>query len=249
MARDFDGSASRIVFANPTLVDGLTDMTVSWWFNKDIDGESTTPRMFDKRQQVGVAGWSIYIGATTSVRVDRDYATTDMNKYSNTGAIAEDTLYHGLVTFDNTALNANIYINGTELTYATNTAGVGTLVDDSGNDLFIGDRGDVIRNFDGLLAEVGIWNRILTAGEIASLAAGFAPIFYRNGLRFYCPIIGNNSPENDLIGGIAGTVTGSTKVAHPRIIYPSMAQIRRFTTAVAAAAANVSWRSLLGVGR
>ena len=221
MARDFDGSASRIVFANPTLVDGLTDMTVSWWFNKDTNGESTTPRMFDKRQQVGIAGWTIYIASTTSVRVDRDYdGGADLNKYSDTGLIAEDTLYHGLVTFDNTAKNANIYINGTELTYATNTAGTGNLVDDSGNDLFIGDRGDTARNFDGLLAEVGIWNRILGAGEIALLAAAYSPLFILNGLRFYVPIHGNNSPENDLIGGIAGTVTGSTKVAHPRIIYP-----------------------------
>lgn len=233
MARDFDGSASRIVFANPTLIDGLTDMTVSWWFNKDTDGESTTPRMFDKRQQVGVAGWSIYIGSTTSIRVDRDYTTNDMNYYSNTGVIAEDTLYHGLVTFNNTARTCLIYINGSLVTMATTTAGNGDLVDDSGNDLFIGDRGDSARNFDGLLAEIGIWNRILTPGEVDSLAKGFAPTFFMNGLRFYVPTHGNNSPENDLIGGIQGTVTGSTKVSHPRIIYPKGYQIAPYGVSVA----------------
>ena len=49
--------------------------------------------------------------------------------------------------------------------------------------------------------------------------------------------------------GIAGTVTGAVVIAHPRIIYPSPAQIRRFGTGAAPeAAAFLSRLNLLGVG-
>lgn len=84
--------------------------------------------------------------------------------------------------------------------------------------------------WDGKIAEFGIWNRILSAGEAAKLGKNCSALFIPRGLVFYAPLFGNNSPETDIVGSGSGTVSGATKFAHPPIIYPSFSQIRRFTT-------------------
>jgi hypothetical protein len=71
--------------------------------------------------------------------------------------------------------------------------------------------------FAGDLAAIGVWNVGLTADEIASLAKGVPPDAVRPAnLVEYWPLYGRNSPEQGLISGISGTLTGSPTVAeHP----------------------------------
>lgn len=69
----------------------------------------------------------------------------------------------------------------------------------------------------GGIAELAIWNRILTAGEAAILGNNYSPLFIPNGLVYYSPMV-RNIP--DFIGGNVGTVTNATVGNHPRIIYP-----------------------------
>ena len=106
------------------------------------------------------------------------------------------------------------------------------------------------RLFDGKMSEVAVWTRALTTGEAEAISGKrFSPLFFPGNLTEYVPIIGRASPEPNLKGG-TGTVTGTmANLAHPRIIYPSSPQMRRFTTAaVPEAAAQISFRSLTGVG-
>lgn len=74
----------------------------------------------------------------------------------------------------------------------------------------------------GLLAEAAIWNAALTDAEIAVLATGVSPLAVRPGsLVAYWPLIGKNSPENNLRSGGTMAITGSlSAAAHPRIIMP-----------------------------
>lgn len=76
--------------------------------------------------------------------------------------------------------------------------------------------------FDGLIAEAGVWNAVLTTAELAMLAKGASPLLVRpSALIAYYPLIGANSPENNLKATGAMTLTGSpTKAAHPRIFMP-----------------------------
>lgn len=72
---------------------------------------------------------------------------------------------------------------------------------------------------NGLIAEVGIWDAVLTAAEVASLARGCSPLLIRPSLLlFYAPL------ARDLVvrkGGHTLTNNGSATVAnHPRILYP-----------------------------
>lgn len=56
--------------------------------------------------------------------------------------------------------------------------------------------------WDGQIAELAIWNAVLTANEITALAAGVLPWDVRPGsLTWYTPIWGLHSPEINLVQG------------------------------------------------
>ena len=75
--------------------------------------------------------------------------------------------------------------------------------------------------FVGRAAEAAVWDVALTAAEAAMLAAGVCPLLVRPAnLVAYWPLYGNGSPEPDLVGRFALTVTGATKVDQPRIFMP-----------------------------
>jgi hypothetical protein len=72
---------------------------------------------------------------------------------------------------------------------------------------------------NGDIAEVGIWNDVLSADEIASLAKGFPCRLARpSALVWYSRLIRN---AMDIRGGRVITNTnGATVSPHPRIIHP-----------------------------
>lgn len=79
--------------------------------------------------------------------------------------------------------------------------------------------------FDGDIAEVGIWNVVLSAIEITILAAGVSPLLVRpNALVGYWPlIVGHATLEPDLIGHRDLTLGNNPLlVTHPRIYLPDL---------------------------
>ena len=79
----------------------------------------------------------------------------------------------------------------------------------------------------GRLAEVAIWNVILTAADAAQLGKGFAPPFVRRGsLKYYWPLLTRNSPESEIVTNSRFSLTGSPSVtAHPAVLYPDDADV------------------------
>ncbi len=68
--------------------------------------------------------------------------------------------------------------------------------------------------FNGYIAEVGIWNNILTSGDIASLAKGYSPQFISpQNLVFYTPLVRNIIDLKGIV--LFGTGDG---VPGPRIL-------------------------------
>lgn len=74
----------------------------------------------------------------------------------------------------------------------------------------------------GQVAHPAIWNAALTDEEVAMLAAGLSPLRVRpQSLVFYQPYLGRDSPEIDIAGGRALTVTGAAASANePPFIWP-----------------------------
>ena len=86
------------------------------------------------------------------------------------------------------------------------------------------------RVWDGKIAEVAMWNRVLSAGERLALGNGYSPLFMPNNLDFYAPLVRN---EDDIMGK-AGTNSGAAVAVHPRIFYPTNQIYRMEPTAAPA---------------
>lgn len=130
---------------------------------------------------------------------------------STTAGYSANTWSHACGV-QSSASSRTVYLNGGNS--ATNT----TNITPSGiNQLTIGGFKDVAGNFfNGLIAEVGIWNVALTAAEIASLADGMTCDKVRpQSLVFYAPLIRN---LQDVRGGLTITNNNTATVAnHPRV--------------------------------
>lgn len=75
---------------------------------------------------------------------------------------------------------------------------------------------------NGELSEVGVWTGLaLSADEAIALTKGYAPLAVRRqNLAAYWPLYGNLSNEPDIVGGTTCSLTGTSKAAHPPVIYP-----------------------------
>jgi len=119
-------------------------------------------------------------------RIDTIIRTTggaDARSTSNTQIVTE-RWYHLAITYADTGdRKIRIYIDGTEDAYITQITGVGVIDDDSGNRFVIGmyNPGSPSYEWDGLLDEVRIYNRSLSAGEVEDLYSGVITPHYRIG--------------------------------------------------------------------
>lgn len=143
---------------------------------------------------------------------------------SVTDTLAVDTWTVCVSTWDGT--NApKVYtcaVGGTltEVSYATSQAHSGTLGDESTATLRVATRDALDQFFAGDVCEVAIWNRVLGSSELADLGLGRSAAFSPSGLVVYLPLKGAESPEPSHNGTWSGTVSGTTQVTHPTIIYP-----------------------------
>jgi hypothetical protein len=96
--------------------------------------------------------------STTSFNVD---GATDLQRTASNGSITLSQWQHIALTWDGstTATNAHIYINGSEVSYQTTTNMV-TPVNNSTENLIIGNNGVASRAFDGIIDEARISNNV-----------------------------------------------------------------------------------------
>lgn len=228
MARDFNGS-SDISYTLAASQTGHSQITVAAWVYPD-----STAQYGRHFHQEGGAGFNMNMEFDDGWGwvVGHGWSTTD-GKWSiakpSTGAWV-----HIGHTYDWTSTTNDpiIYQNGVSQTITERVTPAGSAVN-SNTGFWIGSEAGASQFFDGRIAELAIWNRILTADEMAALADGFAPSFFRRGLVFYTPLLGKLTNERDSILGTAGSVdAGVTAIAHPRIIYPTDTQSRMVPVAV-----------------
>jgi len=167
----FDKVDDYINIPAHTSINNLSAITITAWIKPISSGEANG-YILDKSAS-DTSGWrfrtqSVSGNNQIGFRVD---ATSDVYRYT-----ADDTLtallntwVHVAVTWDGslTASNIHIYINGVEsATYDQTTNGSGSRVDDSGNDIYLGNRSNGGTTFDGNITDVGLFSRVLTIAEI-----------------------------------------------------------------------------------
>ena len=237
MARLFDNALSQYLERDSAVV-ATQPLTMAAWFNSDDATITQAILSVVDKDDASKMHFLEIAGAVAGdpVRMASIVAGSPSYAASTTGYTA-NTWFHaaGVVSASNARA---AYINGgSKGTDATEEDPLLVLDRTS-----IGRLGDSTPSqyFSGSIAEVAVWDIALTDNEIIVLSKGFSPLFVRpQNLVAYWPLIGNYSPETDIVGANNLTLTGTVvKANHPRIIYPSSPQIRRFTTAAAAAGGN-----------
>jgi len=101
------------------------------------------------------------------------------------------------------------------------------------------------RCFDGYMGEFAMWTGIqLNSDEVALLADRYSPLFvHPENLYLYSPMVRN---VQDVIGAASVTLTGTTVISHPPIIYPAMPYIITAPAVVALAPTGALYGSLVG---
>lgn len=116
-----------------------------------------------------------------------------------------------VLTYNGSATPKTVaYVDGVAQTISgtpSNTATIGTVT----NFRISSPAGN---RWNGRFADLGIYNRVLSASEAAMHAAGSACSLFPRGLICHIEAIRD---VHDICGGLTGTITGTTVATHPRI--------------------------------
>jgi hypothetical protein len=160
---------------------------------------------------LGLSSTGAGIGANRVVaQVNGSNAAVSSASYSQ-GNVWE----HAAAVFSGNSARAAYLNGGNKGTVASSATPSGI------NEVFVGN--DIFGEYhDGAIADAAIWAAALDDAEVAALALGVSPLLIRpSALVAYWPLIGQASPEIDLVGRRELTVTGATAAPHPRLIYPT----------------------------
>lgn len=181
-----------------------------WFYPTTLDSTDTVLSMSDSGGgiwRVGTAADDSFFaqkqsagGATSGVSASAP-ATVTINTWTHLAAVfVTDTSRFG-------------YLQGVAQT--ENTTNVGDSTPSHTNIGYLQCCGNT--QADGRIAEAAIWNAALTAGEMATLAKGYAPNLVRpQSLVMYSPL---KRAAQNLTTGLAWTVTGTAVADHPRMFY------------------------------
>lgn len=258
MAVDFDGSTQYLNRANEVHPPG--NLTLSCWANSDTqDGNertlvavshtSTASRVARLQTASAAAPPNLYAQVINNA--------VGINHRANVATqLPLSTWYHAGGTFSSTS-SVIAYLNGVAGSAVQTVSGAIATT----NSLQIGALnfgGTILQFFNGRIAEVALWNVVLTAAEMLILSKGYSPLFVRRAnLKAYWPLFGRFNPEPMTGGlGVAGVAQDLTLInsplqsAHPRIIYPGSISAPVVATAVVEEEAVIVQRlMMMGMGQ
>lgn len=178
-ALSFDGSNDYVNAGSGATLDDIETqggggMTVSAWVYAESYGESNAGIIAAKNEQTGAVSGSWSFRYTTDNRLVflKDYATTDLRVISIANSAPYNVWQFVTLTWNGSstaATDVDIYINGSEVSHASDQNGDGAKNSDIANDLYIGNNVSGSATFDGNIDEVRIYNRVLSEDEISDL--------------------------------------------------------------------------------
>ena len=182
MAIEFDGTTSKYLAYHPlgTGFGNLDLITVSAWIYSDTYNTASGNIWFHY-------GSSFTTNSAVPNAIKVIWATTGTAGIwdSPASSITTGAWHHVLFTLDRTdvANNPIIYINGTSVAVTETQTPTGAKVNETDDNLaYIG------YEFDGKISDVRIYNRILTAAEVAQIYSARGRDNIRSGLVF-CPFL------------------------------------------------------------
>lgn len=178
-ALSFDNTDDYVSLGSNASVDDLSVITVAAWIKPNSTGGGTLAKILNKATSAS-GGWEFGVCAhaswgcsesDTRLRFYRWFSGTAGDWNSAASSLQMDVWQHVVLVYDSSS-SANdpvFYIDGS--VSATTEFGTpsGTASSDASHTLTIGNRPAADRTFDGLIDEVRLYNRALSAAEIAAL--------------------------------------------------------------------------------
>ncbi len=229
MARDFNGSTDKLDTGLDLgdLSSGTNFTWAGWLLLTSSNTDKSIASVKSNQTNDPLIQWLINSSGHFSTFI-RDSADVNLTLTNSAIDLVDSAWHHVGLVRDTTGANKwYTYTDGSQDPSGGTTDTTGQL-NMSGRTLYIAARnnqGSEDQNLNGSIAEFATWTRALSDAEMAILGKGYSPLFIPNGIQFYAPIIGRNSPEQDLIGGLSVVVDGAINLAHPPIIYPTTPKI------------------------
>lgn len=167
--------------------------------------------------------------------IQNQYTAGPTGEAQSSSAYTANTWHH-IVGTCASATSRAVFLDGGNK--GTDTTNVGTVTGHDKHSIGMARDGSPSGPTDGYIAEVAVWNVVLSDAEAAILALGYWPPYVRPAnLLAYWPLLGNLSPEIDRVGRFDMTLVNTpTKAAHPRVIYPGSRFASSIGQQIAAAA-------------
>ena len=155
-ALSFNGTSSLVTVAHSSSLNLTTAVTMEAWVRPTT---VTGWRTVMLKERSGYYGWAMY-GNTDSNRPSANVYTSTDHDLRGTAQLAANTWTHLAATYDGSVIA--LYVNGTQ---AATVLASGSIISATGS-LRIGGNTIWGEYFNGLIDEVRVYNRALTAGEI-----------------------------------------------------------------------------------
>lgn len=160
---DFDSSTDVV---NTGITTAYQRISISLWLNADGYGGGNSGRLLDKDDASAFEKILYADGGSSRLRFAHNFSTQFGQWSTPNNSILTTNWYHIVVIYDNSDIDNNpfIYINGSLQTLGEDDIPEGTASTNS-DQFTIGNRGDLIRAFDGIIDEFMIFNREITELE------------------------------------------------------------------------------------
>ena len=162
----FDGTDDYVNAGNPTSLKSLSSgaFTASAWIKKNTNTASQI--ILSKYNESPIEGWRLYT-SDSNLRALIRCSTTDALSISDE-TIPLNSWTHVEMTYDNSSSRkVQMYINGKEVSYSTQTACAGTTNTDLNTNFYVGEDYDAAaRPLNGFIDEPKIYNYARSAAQI-----------------------------------------------------------------------------------
>ena len=172
-AASFDGADSKITVSADTTIDvnSTGPLRLSAWVNVTTDGENDVGRIIDKTDDrtTPTLGYVLNVqGESSSTVVIRFFVKYDGGTDAQviTSTTMSTGVFHKIDALLNSDDSADIYIDGVLASYSTDTTGTGSVVDDSAQDLVIGNSDATDATFDGVIDDARFYDGTFTIDDV-----------------------------------------------------------------------------------
>ena len=182
---DFEASnveSLSITDATQTGLDLSTDFSIATWVNFESYPPVQAGLVCKWQTSTGKRSWMFYVQSNELRLVTSPSGTWTGSLGGVSWTPSNGVWYHIACTFDVSAGSVIFYLNGSQLGTAQN--GLATSIYNGTSDVVVGGNSDNYL-FDGVMDEVGIWSRALSASDVTALYNSGAGIPYDAGGASY----------------------------------------------------------------